>query len=327
MDPVTRMRPRTGIDASDAELRQIPVDKIDRNPQNPRLVFRQEETEKLIESIRLYGIQVPVSVFKKGSRYVLIDGERRWLCSLKLNLKTIPALVQPEPSQLDNLLLMFNIHWLREQWDFLTIAMKLPKVIELLQAEGLKANDRELAMRTGLPMSRIAKARLLMQLPQMYRDMMLDELRKPKAQQSLSEDFFIEMEKSLKTVSRRMPDVVPDIDVARRALIKKYRSHTIGNIIDFRELGKIARAKTVDADEEASRSALTKLFHDNSYSINDAYAESVSVAYAERDVATSVSSLTQKLQQFHPDDIDDDLRAELESLRELIDRLLDERAG
>src|SRR5689334_14513903 len=116
-------------DTSQAKLEQIPPDLIDRNPENPRIIFRSAEFEDLLESIRLRGVQQPISVFRKGKRFILIDGERRWRCSLKLNRQTIPALVQPEPSPLENLLMMFNIHWLREQWDLLTIALKLPRVL------------------------------------------------------------------------------------------------------------------------------------------------------------------------------------------------------
>ena len=120
------------INATNANLREIAVELIDKNPENPRLVFRPQELETLQESISRYGVQVPISVFKKGRRYILIDGERRWRYSLKLNRKTIPALVQEEPDHLTNLLLMFNIHALREQWDLLTIAFKLPRTIQLL---------------------------------------------------------------------------------------------------------------------------------------------------------------------------------------------------
>src|SRR6266571_6892115 len=133
------------IDAENSELRQIPVDLIDRNPENPRLVFRQNELDELLESIRLYGVQVPISVYKDRKRFVLIDGERRWKCCLKLNKKTIPALVQEKPDPLTNLLLMFNIHALREQWDYLTIALKLPRVIKLLTKDlGKEPNEREI---------------------------------------------------------------------------------------------------------------------------------------------------------------------------------------
>ena len=116
-------------------LRDLSPDRIERNPENPRLFFRPEEMDTLMASIRRYGIQVPITVYEDGGKFILIDGERRWRSARKLNLKKIPALVQPKPTRLNNLLLMFNIHALREQWDYLTIANKLPDVIELFSSE------------------------------------------------------------------------------------------------------------------------------------------------------------------------------------------------
>src|SRR5260370_17332822 len=140
----------TRIDAGNAELRDIPVELIDRNTENPRLIFRSGELEELLRSIQEYGVQVPISVYKEGKRFVLIDGERRWRCSLKLNKKTIPALVQEKPSVLANLLLMFNIHSLRSQCTLLTRAAKLPRVITLLADElGRKPTEAELSSKTG----------------------------------------------------------------------------------------------------------------------------------------------------------------------------------
>src|SRR5437868_4620483 len=130
--PIFGRHEHMSINAAEAKLQQIDIELIDRNPENPRINFRQAELDELQESIRLYGVQVPITLYKEGKRYVLIDGERRWRCCLKLNKKTIPGLVQEKPSTLTNLLLMFNIHSLREQWDLLTIALKLPKVISFL---------------------------------------------------------------------------------------------------------------------------------------------------------------------------------------------------
>src|SRR2546425_2706050 len=139
------------VDAAHSDLRDIEVDRIDRNPDNPRLVFRSGELEALTESIRRHGVQVPISVYQEGRRYILIDGERRWRSSIKLNRKTIPALIQEKPDGLTNVLLMFNIHALREQWDLLTIALKLPHVIKLLTARnGKEPSERELSDETGL---------------------------------------------------------------------------------------------------------------------------------------------------------------------------------
>jgi ParB family transcriptional regulator, chromosome partitioning protein len=92
------------------QLKQVPPDKIQRNDDNPRLIFRQGEMEKLLASIDEFGIQVPLSVYQDGEIYRLIDGERRWRCALKLNLKTVPVVIQEKPSPLANLLLMYNIH-------------------------------------------------------------------------------------------------------------------------------------------------------------------------------------------------------------------------
>jgi len=205
-------------------LKNIQPDRVTRNPDNPRIFFRPEELETLLGSIRTYGIQVPLTVYQEGKQFVLIDGERRWRCALKLNLRTVPALVQPKPTPLQNLLLMFNIHALREQWDYFTIANKLPAVIELFESErGYSPNEVELSNATGLTRGQIRRCRLVLALPEKYKDMLRQELLLPKRLQQLTEDFFLEMERSLKTVSARLPDAVPDLDQARDALIEKFR--------------------------------------------------------------------------------------------------------
>jgi len=313
------------IKATSATLLEIGVDAIERNKENPRIVFRPAEMDKLLESIRRYGIQVPISVYRKGKKYILIDGERRWRCSIKLNRRTIPALVQEEPSPLANLLLMFNIHGLREQWDLLTIALKLPRVIELLKREGKTPTERELAEKTGQPRATIRRCRLLMELPDQYKDQLLEEIKKPTAEQKLTEDFFIEMERSLTTVQRAMPEVVPDKNRVRNVLIAKYRNGTINNVVDLRKVAKIARAKKVNVDPKVAKGALTRLFSINGYGVTQAYQESVAVAYAERDVLTRARSLTEILGDVDPDDVDEETAKALRLLCDRVTALLQAR--
>jgi hypothetical protein len=318
------------LDAADAELRSIPVDKIERNPENPRIIFRQDELERLLDSIRLYGIQVPIAVYREHNKYILIDGERRWKCAQKLNKREIPALIQKKPSALNNLLLMFNIHAMREQWDLLTVALKLPLVIKLWK--GVTNSDREpneiqLAEVTALPRAWIRRSKLLLALPDEYKDMLLGELRKPKWQQKLSEDFFIEMERSLNVVAKRMPDLVKSRDRVRRVLLEKYTSGVISNLVKLRDISKIARAAAVDADESRAHAALSKLFQKNDYPIERAFDEStVREAYLERDVLTRIQALIARLQQIDPDEVDDDVRAQLRLLINTAEELL-ENAG
>lgn len=310
---------------SGSKLQDVPTSLIDRNPENPRLVFRPGELEQLSDSIRVYGVQVPIAVYKEGRRYVLIDGERRWRCSLKLNKPTIPAIVQDKPDPLRNLLLMFNIHALREQWDLLTIAMKLPRIIDLVRAEtGAEPNERSLAERTGLGRAVIRRSKLLLDLPERYRQMILEELKRPKRSQKLSEDLFIELERSLRVVEQQLPELIKDKDRVRDVLLDKYRKNVIGNIVQFRQIAKIARSEKVQVEKRTARKVLTKLFNDNDYSVERAYSESVSVAYEERDLLTRIKSLVDRLTEFDREDLDDDVREQLRFLVQKATELLEE---
>jgi ParB/RepB/Spo0J family partition protein len=299
-------------------LANVDVDLIDRNPENPRIIFRPREMAQLMESIRNHGVQVPVSVYKDGKRFVLIDGERRWKASIKLNRSTIPALVQEKPDALGNLLLMFNIHALREQWDLLTIALKLPRVIELLRERlEREPNERDIAGETGLAQGVIRRCRLLIDLPDVHKQTILQELQRPKSQQRFTEDFFIEMERALKTVERAMPDVVEEFgkETIRENLIDKYQRGVVNNIVHFRSLAKIARAeRAVQADATKARRALRAAFSRNSVSIEKAYEDSVAPAYSERDLVTRVSSLAAQLREVTAATLDD---AAIAALRDL----------
>jgi ParB family transcriptional regulator, chromosome partitioning protein len=301
------------IDSTNAELMDIPVDKIDRNPENPRLFFHGAELEKLLNSIRRQGVQVPISVYKERGRYVLVDGERRWRCSLKLNKRTIPALVQEKPDPLGNLLLMFNIHSLREQWDLLTIAIKLPRVIELLkQRMGKSPTENDIAEETGLPRATIRRSRLLMEMPAHYRDQLLGDLQKPKNQQELSEDFFIEMERSLRTVERALPGALTDKNAARDTLIEKYKTKVIPNLVHLRFIPRIARASKVSADTSEAIAALKKLFKPNQYSAERAYEESVGQAYTERDLISRIEAVAERLEELDIASLDAEFRDSLQ---------------
>jgi ParB/RepB/Spo0J family partition protein len=306
--------------AAKAKLKDIAVEKIFKNRENPRLFFRAAELETLLNSIRRRGVQVPISVYREHDRYVLIDGERRWRCSLKLNKKTIPALIQEKPEPLANLLLMFNIHALREQWDLLTVAMKLPRVIELLAKRRQKPpTEQDIAEETGLPRSTIRRSRLLMEMPVEYRDLLVEDLQKPKNQQELSEDFFIEMERSLITVERAFPEALPNKNRARDILIEKYKTKIIPNLIDLRFIPKIARASRVSADPERALAALRNLFRPNAYGPKKAYEQSVAEAYSERDLISRIEAIIARLEELNIRRLEPDFRKSLrESLKPLV---------
>jgi hypothetical protein len=163
-----------------------------------------------------------------------------------------------------------------------------------------------------------------MALPEKHKQTILKELQKPKPEQKFTEDFFIEMERSLTTVERAMPSLVKLLgrEQMRETLIAKYRAGTISNRVDFRQIAKIARAERVSADPVQARKSLEKLFANNNYSIENAYESSVAYAYDERDVLTRVKGLTAQLGQFDSSTIDAELEQALEELQTVISSVL-----
>jgi ParB family chromosome partitioning protein len=76
-------------------VRVIPVDRIEPNPDQPRMVFDEEALHELAASIREHGVLQPILVRPLGeNRYQLIAGERRWRASREAGHTTIPALVE-----------------------------------------------------------------------------------------------------------------------------------------------------------------------------------------------------------------------------------------
>ena len=75
-------------------VRVIPVDRIEPNPQQPRMVFDEEALHELSASIREHGVLQPILVRPLGgNRFQLVAGERRWRASREAGLGTVPALV------------------------------------------------------------------------------------------------------------------------------------------------------------------------------------------------------------------------------------------
>lgn len=78
-----------------AEL-QVPVDKLEPNPQQPRLDFRQDELESLADSIRQKGVIQPLIVRRKPGRdvYEIVAGERRWRAAQLAQLHEVPVVIR-----------------------------------------------------------------------------------------------------------------------------------------------------------------------------------------------------------------------------------------
>jgi ParB family chromosome partitioning protein len=308
-----------------SSLQNIDIDRIKPNPDNPRIIFRQDEMDSLLVSIKKHGVQVPISVYKEGKDFIIIDGERRWKTCLKLNYKQIPAIIQEKPSELENLLMMFNIHALREQWDLFTIANKLTTIIDLLNNKNnYPPTEIQLNEETGLTRSTIRRCKLIIELPQKYKTIILDELRKPKAKQKVTEDFFIEMEKSLKTVKNNFPQLLNNIDEVRNNLITKFRKETIKNLLDLRKIAKIATApKNLDYSRNDAENALKTIFDSNNNSIDQVFNSTVNILYSEKKLLSNFHSVLTHITSMNEEEREDqDIIEALLEIRSAIDKIL-----
>jgi ParB family chromosome partitioning protein len=76
-------------------IRNIPIDRVEANPENPRLVFDEAALEELAASIREHGVLQPVLVRPHGpNQFQLVAGERRWRAARLAGLAALPALVE-----------------------------------------------------------------------------------------------------------------------------------------------------------------------------------------------------------------------------------------
>ena len=74
--------------------RELPVYKIEPNPDQPRREFDEEELQALADSITVHGVIQPLTVREMPSGYYqIIAGERRWRAARMAGLSDIPVVV------------------------------------------------------------------------------------------------------------------------------------------------------------------------------------------------------------------------------------------
>lgn len=87
----------TGYSVASEHL--VSIEDIFPNPNQPRTHFNETELEELSESIREHGVLQPLLVRKKGKRYEIIAGERRYQASKIAGLKELPVIVMDVDDQ------------------------------------------------------------------------------------------------------------------------------------------------------------------------------------------------------------------------------------
>jgi ParB family transcriptional regulator, chromosome partitioning protein len=273
--------------------------KLERNRDNPRLIFHREELDALQQSIADQGILVPLTVFKDGKGYRLLDGERRWRCAIKLGLPRIPVIVQPKPARLQNIMMMFAIHHARKDWDPLPTALKLQDLeAEFEKRNGRQPNEKELAGLASLSRGEVRRLKKLLRLPESYRRELLHELDKPRSEQVLTVDHVLEATTAASLLRKRGVVDESTEDRLRKAIIGKFRTKVVKNTVAPRKLARMARAVARNELPLATAKHVIKKFIEiPSYDIDAAFRESVEQVDFEHGIEQQVDRLITGLEE------------------------------
>ncbi|MFY9619564.1 MAG: ParB/RepB/Spo0J family partition protein [Pyrinomonadaceae bacterium] len=141
------------------ELREIEIDLITPGEQQPRTSFDEAKLQELAQSIRVSGIIQPLLVRRRGGRFELVAGERRWRAAQLAGLSRVPAIVREIADEnLLELALIENIQ--RQELNAIEEANAYKRLIESL---GL--TQEEVASRVGRDRTFITNYLRILKLP------------------------------------------------------------------------------------------------------------------------------------------------------------------
>ncbi len=142
------------------EFLEIDLDLLDVNEDQPRTHFDEQKLNELAESIEENGLVQPILVRRKGERYQIIAGERRWRAAQKAKLLKISAIVREIPDdKLLELALVENIA--RQELNPIEEALAYQKFITTH-----KLTQEQVARKVGKERSSVANIIRLLKLPQ-----------------------------------------------------------------------------------------------------------------------------------------------------------------
>jgi ParB family chromosome partitioning protein len=149
-------------------LLSLPIEAVERNPEQPRKRFEEAKLEELAASIREHGVVEPILVRKDGGKYRILAGERRWRAAQRAGLREIPAVLREATDrEAFELALVENL-----QRADLNAIEEAEAYDVLLSDHGL--TQEEVAKRVGKERSTVANALRLLRLPEDVRDLVRD---------------------------------------------------------------------------------------------------------------------------------------------------------
>jgi len=302
-------------------LFEISPDEISPNPHNPRLIFDYESMDELKRSIEEVGILVPITVYQNRkeipkTKYILLDGERRWRVVKELNIPTIPANVIDEPRDVtQNILYMFNIHHYRKEWELFPTALKLEVIINSLKSD----NEAILSKFTGVSRSTIRRCKVLLWFPHKYRETLMDRRGK------ISTDFFIEIHPITLRLSEEPEFSYPKgIEPVVDSLIDIFiEGKVITDVKEFRDIRKSMGYYDSYGRFQEFKEQFINFLREPNIRLDVFASPEIESDQARRNILRYIGYLNANLKDINPNLLSDvSIVEQLEALRNYIDEIL-----
>ena len=142
-----------------SDLKEIKLEEIIPDSDQPRRSFNEDQLNALAASIKEHGVVQPIVVVKEGGHYKIVAGERRWRASKIAGLDKIPAIVRTLSAQNRlELSLIENVQ--REDLNAIEIATVYQKF-----RDQFNLSNSEISKRVGKSEPAIVNTMRLLSLP------------------------------------------------------------------------------------------------------------------------------------------------------------------
>lgn len=203
--------PTATEDKKESKLKELKLDDIVRDEDQPRREFNQEALDALAASIKEHGVLQPIVVTKEDGKYKIVAGERRWRAARIAGLEKIPAIIRSLDSQ-NRLELSIIENAQREDLNAIELATAYAK---LKTQFNLSAKD--IAAKVGKSEQTVQNTLRLLTLP--------DDVKKTMVKEKLTEGVMRPLvSRDEETIKKVLPKIVEEGWTARR--VERYFAET-----------------------------------------------------------------------------------------------------
>lgn len=161
--------PTAKEDQHESTLKEIKLDQIIRDEEQPRREFSEEALNALAQSIKEHGVLQPIVVTREDGKYKIVAGERRWRAAKLAGLEKIPAIIRTLDSQ-NRLELSIIENAQREDLNPLELATAYAKL-----ASQFNLSTEDIAAKVGKSEASIQNYLRLLNLPDFAKQIMVKE--------------------------------------------------------------------------------------------------------------------------------------------------------